>query len=147
MLHHRILFMSLASVLALVVQVRAGVYQQALPEDLVPAVCAEPHTDFEAVNRWCTLVAGYFEPEWIHWAMHIIDCESDGDPDANRDKPGRSHKGLFQHSTRYWDDRARRAGWEGADIYDPEANIAVSAHLLATGGTSHWTCKARHAVP
>lgn len=55
--------------------------------------------------------------------------------------------GLFQHMPYYWPARAEKAGWAGADIFDPEANIAVSAWLVlrsereGKGSWAHWTCK------
>ena len=56
---------------------------------------------------------------------------------------GRPHGALFQHLGKYWDERSRQAGWYGASIYDPEANIAVAAWLFYTqGGRRHWTCRA-----
>jgi hypothetical protein len=102
----------------------------------------DDHPFREDVAQWCPLVRKYFGPEWTHWALHIIECESGGSNIRNRG--GGSASGLFQHLPRYWDRRAERAGWPGASIWDEEANIAVSAWLLNDGkGRSHWSCKAR----
>lgn len=103
------------------------------------AICVEASIGDPDVDRWCPAVAHYFGERWTHWALHIIKCESRGNPDARNG----SHHGLFQHTTRYWYGRAARAGWDGHDPWEPEANIAVSAWLLFKAGTSHWTCKAR----
>jgi soluble lytic murein transglycosylase-like protein len=92
------------------------------------------------VEYWRPLVEKHWDPQDVAWAMVIIDCESDGNPYAKN--PNSSASGLFQQLARYWDDRARDAGWAGASVFDPEANIAVSAHLFSWGGKSHWECKA-----
>ena len=92
------------------------------------------------VEYWRPLVELYWPLEDVAWAMAIMDCESGGDPYAKN--PHSSASGLFQQLGRYWPDRAREAGWPGASVFDPEANIAVSAWLYSWGGKSHWECKA-----
>ncbi len=95
------------------------------------------------VERWRPLVEQYFPACWVNWALRIVACESGGVPDI-RNRAGGTASGLFQHLPRYWDARARKAGWEGADIFSPEANIAVSAWLFNDGaGRSHWSCTVR----
>jgi hypothetical protein len=95
-----------------------------------------------AVERWRPLVTEYFPAGWADWALQIISCESHGDPRAVNARTGA--RGLMQHLDRYWAGRAEAAGWAGASSYDPEANIAVGAWLLANGGISHWSCRAPH---
>ncbi len=92
------------------------------------------------VERWRPLVEAYFPGDWVNWALRIIQCESEGDPNAAN--PDSSARGLFQHLGKYWEERSADAGWAGADIFDPEANVAVAAYLLRRDGTWHWTCKA-----
>jgi len=78
----------------------------------------------------------------VHRFLRIMQCESAGLPDAKN--PNSSASGLMQHLTRYWDDRAERAGRPGADVFDPAANIWVSAWLALAapgGGWQHWVCK------
>ena len=81
----------------------------------------------------------------VHRFLRIMQCESGGDPDAKN--PNSSASGLMQHLTRYWGDRAARAGRPGADVFDPEANIWVSAWLALGpadghgGGWHHWVCR------
>lgn len=78
----------------------------------------------------------------VHRFLRIMQCESAGLPDAKN--PNSSASGLMQHLTRYWDDRADRAGMPGADVFDPAANIWVSAWLALAapeGGWQHWVCK------
>lgn len=74
--------------------------------------------------------------------LRIMQCESGGDPDAKN--PNSSASGLMQHLTRFWPDRAASAGRPGADVFDAEANIWVSAWLALAapgGGWQHWVCK------
>lgn len=78
----------------------------------------------------------------VHRFLRIMQCESAGLPDAKN--PNSSASGLMQHLTRYWPDRAERAGMPGADVFDPAANIWVSAWLALAapeGGWQHWVCK------
>lgn len=78
----------------------------------------------------------------VHRFLRIMQCESAGRPDAKN--PNSSASGLMQHLTRYWPDRAERAGMPGADVFDPAANIWVSAWLALAapeGGWQHWVCK------
>jgi len=90
-----------------------------------------------SVERWRGLVDRYFtgvgESER---ALGTIRCESLGDPDMVT--PPYAASGLFQHLAGYWDERAAAAGWAGASIFDPEANIAVAAWLVHTDGWQHW---------
>jgi len=83
------------------------------------------------------LVTLYFASEDVELALRVIWCESRYDPLA--DNPRSSASGLFQHLATYWDDRSAKAGWAGASIWDPEANIAVAAWLVYFGGGwGHW---------
>lgn len=88
----------------------------------------------ESVERWRGLVAAYWSD--VELALCLIAHESGGNPDATN--PRSSASGLFQHLARYWPDRAVAAGWGGADVFDPEANVAVAAWLHASGGVGHW---------
>jgi hypothetical protein len=93
------------------------------------------------VERWRELVEKYFKSRHVNWALNIIKCESNGDPNAKNKSSGAS--GLFQHLPRYWAERARKAGFGGKSAFHPEANIAASAYLLYAkgGGKQHWECK------
>lgn len=88
------------------------------------------------------LVARYFHPEDVNRALRIAWCESSFNP--NNINPTSGAGGLFQHLPRFWGERSAAAGFPGADILDPEANVAVAAWLLYEfpGGWSHWTCNA-----
>lgn len=90
-------------------------------------------------------VETYFPPKRVEQAMSVMECESGGDPLAYNPRSGAS--GLFQHLQRYWSSRSKAAGWEGASIWNPTANVAVAAWLAQDGvsrGLSywhHWECK------
>ena len=108
------------------------------PSVSTPAPATQPWTG--DVEMWRPLVTQYFQPNDVEWALAIIQCESSGNPNALH--PGSLASGLMQHLQRYWADRSARAGWSGASVFDPEANIAVGAWLYYTGGPGHWVCKA-----
>jgi hypothetical protein len=93
------------------------------------------------VDRWRPIVEMYFPEDWVDWGLRVIECESHGDPEAKN--PTSTASGLFQHLGSLWDGRTAAAGWDGADIFDPIANIAMAAWLLDNGGPNHWVCKAR----
>ena len=97
------------------------------------------------VERWRPIVEQYFAPERIDEALSIIDCESNGDPNALN--PRSSASGLFQFLDRTWSQSSEQAGFEGALPFSPEANIAAAAWLveysLGVGDSpwAHWTCR------
>ncbi len=87
------------------------------------------------------LVSRYFRPEDVNKAIRIAWCESSFNPYSVN--PQTQASGLFQHLPRYWEERSAAAGFAGADIFDPEANVAVAAWLVYEGGGwTHWTCRA-----
>lgn len=88
------------------------------------------------VEAWRPLVERYFTPADTETALCLIWHESRGDPGAVNPSSGAS--GLFQHLPRFWDERSQAAGWSGASIFDPEANVAVAAWLRADGW-QHWS--------
>ena len=93
----------------------------------------------ETTAPWASLIGKYFQPADIPWATRVMFCESRNDPNAKN--PRSSASGLFQQLATFWPERSAKAGWAGANIFDPEANIAVSAWLYYTGGAGHWECK------
>ncbi len=99
-----------------------------------------PYTGSDVVERWRPLVTRYFQASDVEWALKIIACESGGNPNAAN--PTSSARGLLQHLGRFWPQRSEAAGWAGASILDPEANIAVGAWLLERNGKGSWVCKA-----
>ncbi len=99
----------------------------------------------DRVEQWRPLVERYFPPERIEEALSIIDCESNGDPNASN--PRSSASGLFQFLDRTWSHSSEQAGFQGESPLSPEANIAAAAWLveysLDVGDSpwAHWTCR------
>lgn len=97
------------------------------------------------VERWRIVVERYFPPERIEEALSIIDCESNGDPNAHNRRSGAS--GLFQFLDRTWSRASEQAGFQGEPPFSPEANVAAAAWLveysLDAGNSAwvHWTCR------
>jgi hypothetical protein len=92
------------------------------------------------VERWRPLVEQYWAQygyaDEVDYALMVMWGESWGVPTAQH--PGSKASGLFQHLPIYWEDRSAAAGWAGASIWDPEANIAVAAWLRATSPSQGW---------
>ncbi len=78
-------------------------------------------------------------------ALSVIRCESNGDPLAVN--PRSNASGLFQFLPGTWAWASTLAGWGGANVFNPEANVAVAAWLVQDSidrGKDpwvHWTCK------
>ncbi|MEA2022800.1 MAG: transglycosylase SLT domain-containing protein [Actinomycetota bacterium] len=106
---------------------------------------AEDSLSTGPVEQWRPLVERYFPPELVDEALSIIDCESNGDPDARN--PRSNASGLFQFVDRTWGHSSEQAGFRGASAFSPEANIAAAAWLvdysLGVGDSAwaHWTCR------
>lgn len=124
---------------------------EAPPATEPPAATTSPTTEAPPVTEppvetpyippgtesWVGLVEANFAPADVEQALMIISCESNGNSSATNSSSGAA--GLFQHLPKYWEERSAAAGWAGADIYDPAANIAVAAWLVYSGGGwSHW---------
>ncbi|MGH8957503.1 MAG: transglycosylase SLT domain-containing protein [Acidimicrobiia bacterium] len=93
-----------------------------------------------AVERWRGLVSAYFPAAWAEPALRIIQCESLGDPEAYNPYSGAS--GLFQFLPGTWAVISPKAGFGGASVFDPEANIGTAAWLASyyqNLGRSPWT--------
>jgi len=103
--------------------------------------------DITNVERWRSLVEVYFDAEYVDDALSVMMGESHGDPDAlgpKFEERGVTYQccGLFQQHPRYWAARSAAAGFAGASIFDPEANIAASAKLSKGGSDwGHWVVK------
>ena len=110
------------------------------PREPVITAARPPAAAPRPVEEWRSLVAAYFLPGDVDQALRVISCESGGDPNAQNASSGAA--GLFQHIPAYWEARAAAAGMSGASIYDPIANVAVSAYLVYTDGWGHWSASA-----
>lgn len=93
------------------------------------------------VEQWRSLVAAYWPAELVDEALSVIDCESNGDPDAVNSSSGAS--GLFQFLPSTWESASPQAGWDGADVFDPEANVATAYWLYSQFEEpwQQWNCK------
>ena len=100
----------------------------------------QPSTMGTGVEQWRSLVETYFRAADVDRALRIMRCESGGNPNAK--SPISSASGLMQHLGKYWAARSAAAGWAGASIFDPTANVAVAAWLRdQAGGWGHWVCR------
>lgn len=113
------------------------------PTTTTTAAPPSPSTTATTPRGWLsetearTIIALFFAPEDVDLAVRVSYCESRWDPGATNRSSGAA--GLFQQIPRFWAERATAAGWAGADIYDAEANTAVSAWLVYDGGGwTHW---------
>jgi hypothetical protein len=97
------------------------------------------------VEQWRSLVEQFFPSHRVEEALRIIDCESNGDPDAVNPYSGAS--GLFQFLPSTWATTAPNAGYGGYGPFDPEANVASAAWLanryeeLGYYYWQAWNCK------
>ena len=80
-----------------------------------------------AVEQWRGLVQQHFPAHRVDEALRIMQCESNGDPDAYNPYSGAS--GLFQFLPSTWATTAPLAGYSGASVFDPVANTASAAWL------------------
>lgn len=98
-----------------------------------------------AVEQWRSLVEQFFPSNRVEEALRIINCESNGDPDAVNPYSGAA--GLFQFLPSTWASTAPKAGYPEASPYDPEANVATAAWLanryqeLGYPYWHAWNCK------
>jgi Transglycosylase-like domain len=85
-------------------------------------------------EQWRSLMEHHFCHDYaVEEALHIVACESNGDPDVVNPLSGTT--GLFQIHPGWFDQMA-------GSPYDPEANTAFAAWLWKeSGGWSHWACR------
>lgn len=97
------------------------------------------------VEQWRPLVQQYFPASRVDEALRIIQCESLGDPDAYNPYSGAS--GLFQFLPSTWATTAPKAGFSGASVFEPVANIGSAAWLanryqdLGMSYWAPWSCR------
>lgn len=98
-----------------------------------------------AVEQWRSLVQQFFPSSRVEEALVIINCESNGDPNAANPYSGAA--GLFQFLPSTWASTAPKAGYPDASPFDPEANTASAAWLanryqqLGYDYWHAWNCK------
>lgn len=97
------------------------------------------------IERWRPTVASHFPADLVDEALAVMRCESNGDPEAYNPYSGAS--GLFQFLPSTWATVSVRAGFEGASVFDANANIGTAAWLsnyYVSRGSSPWaawTCR------
>lgn len=118
---------------------RTKITTQKTPTTTAPAASPREYSNVPGdAAGWLSLVEAYFAPADVSRALWVIHCESSGNPNAVHGSSGAS--GLFQHLPKFWDDRSSKAGRSGASILDPDANVAVAAWLVYSGGGwRHWS--------
>jgi hypothetical protein len=119
----------------------------AAPSGIFPGGSSHPTPGLFPPNieKWRGLVAAHFPAAIVNQALSVMECESEGNPQAMN--PISRASGLFQHLPQYWSQRSQAAGVPGANIYDPAANVKVAAWLYRqTGNWSHWSCKPKVGV-
>jgi hypothetical protein len=82
-----------------------------------------------AVEQWRSLVQQHFPASRVEEALRIMDCESNGDPNAYNPYSGAS--GLFQFLPSTWASTAPKAGYAGVSVFEPVANVGSAAWLGA----------------
>jgi hypothetical protein len=95
------------------------------------------------VEAWRSTVEKYWPASRVDCALGIIKRESNGDPRAYNSSS--SAEGLMQHLSKYWESRAKGAGFvDGnglvASPYNGAANIAAGAYLANyyDGSIGQW---------
>ncbi|HEX2153910.1 MAG TPA: S-layer homology domain-containing protein [Acidimicrobiia bacterium] len=139
--HRTVTRAEMASFLARALDLEPPAKVPEIPSEIVEELDGAEWPTGPGAEGWRPLVEQYFEPGDVDRAIRVMACESRGDPNARNPWSGAS--GLFQHMPRYWPERAAAAGFAGASIFDPEANVAAAAYLLYDypgGGWQHWVC-------
>jgi hypothetical protein len=115
-----------------------------VPATLPPVT--QPPTSFPAdVERWRPLVATYFPERLIDEALSVMQCESQGKPNA--ENPYSTAAGLYQFIASTWTWASTNADFAGVSVFDPEANIATAAFLVdhsidrGLPPWQHWVCQ------
>lgn len=121
---------------------------KAAPAPRPTQVSYESSYNTSGVEQWRALVDEYFPDENVDAALSVMRKESGGNPNATGPlmRDGYRCSGLLQQHPKYWPGRLAAAEAIYGDlpdsIFDPRANIAVSAYLSNGGRSwSHWSAK------
>ncbi len=91
------------------------------------------------VEQWRYLVIQYFgDTPNVQKVLNIMSCESGGDPNATGIY---GHRGLMQELPEYHQAKADSLFGPGANLYDPEVNIAVARVISGGYNFSAWECQ------
>lgn len=88
----------------------------------------------ERASRWEGLAYAYWPEEEIATVLRIIECESNGDPQAVNPRSGAS--GLMQVMP-FWADHF---GYEREDLLDPSLNMEMAVLVWQEQGWEAWSC-------
>lgn len=67
----------------------------------------------------------------------VMYCESGGRSNATNG----IHKGIFQFNPNTFNANSKRAGLEGADIWNAEHQVKVASWMFGNGQAHQWSCK------
>lgn len=80
--------------------------------------------------EWQEYLYRQLEARGIGWWMPYAVCQIQQESNWNQWSTNGHDHGLTQQKGVYWADRAYNAGWAGADIWDPYAQLYVYAWLM-----------------
>lgn len=89
----------------------------------------------DEVDRFIRCTASLFRLDAEH-AVTVAHCESGSNPRAYNPP----YAGVYQHDIGEWDKRARKFGWAGHSVWDPQANVRVTLAAARWGGWGPWSC-------
>lgn len=69
-------------------------------------------------------------------AISVAECESGLNPKAYNPP----YAGVYQHTTRHWDKRAKTYGHAGESVFDAYANVDVALQMVRASGWGPWGC-------
>ena len=94
-----------------------------------------PSGDIEGIIRAAATRWGADETQLLRVAY----CESRYNPNAYNASSGAS--GVFQFLATTWAPNSVRAGYAGASVFDPVANVNTAAYMFANQQARQWQCK------
>lgn len=108
------------------------------PDDRVGSTFVRSRSLTESEVR--EIVGRHFHREDVNRAIRVAWCESSFNPQSVSSATGAA--GLFRLDPAHWAERSALAGYTGADIFDPEANVAVAAWMVYNmpEGWTAWSC-------
>lgn len=121
---------------------RTGVHWPAPVDNRQPVVVGSvqfsrpaPPTTPTVVEDWRPLVASFFPADQVDKALHVMACESGGNPYAYNPSGA---AGLFQMMPHWYQGRS---AYPAFDPFDPVANVAAAAWLWGQLGWGQWVCQ------
>lgn len=127
----RLLFVGIGVVLALTMPVTAHRHHKTprCPEQ--PDIRSGPSRVAKYIRCVARIVPHFDLPK----AIEVGSCESGLRPDADENPP---YGGVYQHDERLWPRRASTFGFRNHSVFDPVANIWVTARIVQYEGWGAW---------